>query len=127
MTPTETRLFNYLKSAIFRNDDELIDMVDDILEIAYAEDQLSLEQRKIKFVNDVNDIAMNDEYFKANPLKVATFINYWTEHSPKGRLMKWEKEEKKKAFNIKMRLNTWKANQVKFNTVNLATKLFANR
>ena len=42
---------------------------------------------------------------------VLAFQEYWTEHSPKGKLMRWEKE---KVFDMKRRFKTWEQNNLKW-------------
>ena len=72
-------------------------------------------------VNDtVTDINQSIEYriiaFKKLVLKVDNildsfeikkFVDYWTEHGPKARKVRWEKE---KVFDIKKRMSRWKSN-----------------
>lgn len=68
---------------------------------------------------DKKDIAgrMKDFYESLKPYveefskeTVREFYEYWTEHSPKGRKMRFEKET---VFDIKRRLVTWKNNEKK--------------
>lgn len=50
---------------------------------------------------------------------IVEFFEYWTEHSPKGRLMKFEKES---TFDISRRLAKWQSNQKKFSIVGMLNK-----
>lgn len=39
------------------------------------------------------------------------FFEYWSEHNPDGKKMRWEME---KVFDINRRLTTWSNNQTKY-------------
>ncbi len=70
--------------------------------------------RKKKFINEVllvnsNDIILDDtDVYNSNG---SSFIEYWSEHGPNDRKMRFEKE---KSFDINLRLLKWKNNKSKF-------------
>jgi hypothetical protein len=69
-----------------------------------------IDDRKRSFYNSLRDYVK--EYSKG---MLREFYEYWTEHGPKDRKMRFEKE---KSFDVSRRLKTWSANQKKFNKVN---------
>jgi hypothetical protein len=68
-----------------------------------------IDDRKRSFYNSLRDYVK--EYSKG---MLREFYEYWTEHGPKDRKMRFEKE---KSFDVSRRLKTWSANQKKFNKV----------
>ena len=79
----------------------------------------SLEERKADFEKDVIHIGCDDIGITTS----REFIDYWTEHGPKDKKMRFEKE---KSFGIKRRLATWKANSKKWDSnkpLSLADKM----
>lgn len=65
-----------------------------------------IEDRKAKFINDVG--LFRNKY---DVSLLAKFAQYWIEHNPKGKKMRFEME---KVFDINRRLSTWKSNDNKF-------------
>lgn len=68
---------------------------------------------------NVNDINKRKGDFKKSSLRfndiysvktIHDFVDYWTEHNEKGKLMRFEMK-KNKPFNMKRRLVTWKKNK----------------
>ena len=66
----------------------------------------TIEERKTEFKNSLTPFL---EEYDSNLLN--EFYSYWTEHGPKDKKMRWEKQ---KSFGISRRLSTWKRNQKKF-------------
>lgn len=68
-----------------------------------------LEERREEFFNEVVKIASYNsfDYLERNK----KFISYWSEHSSKGKKMRFEKET---VFDISKRLLTWYKNSDKF-------------
>lgn len=66
-----------------------------------------IENRKAKFISEVSGFRINhsDEMLKE-------FCEYWTEHNPDGKKMRFELE---KVFDLNRRINTWSKNQKQFN------------
>ena len=64
-------------------------------------------------------IKLCEEYIPKYGIKlVKEFVNYWTEYNEpvkKNTLMAFEKEKKKRAFNIGKRLGRWKRNETDWN------------
>lgn len=65
-----------------------------------------IENRRLEFIKKVNELSEFDINLRNK------FINYWTERSEKGKKMLFEM---KKTFEIKLRLNTFKLNEGKWN------------
>lgn len=65
---------------------------------------MTIEDRKAEFIEDVIILLGNNEM-------VENFTAYWTEHSPRGKKMRFEFE---KVFDIKKRFATWKRNAERF-------------
>ena len=66
----------------------------------------TIEERKQDFCHWASCDLHNE------PIKmVIEFQEYWTEHSPNGKKMRWEKEP---VFDMKRRFATWKRNSQKF-------------
>ncbi len=70
--------------------------------------KLALEDRKQIFKQDVFLILESPEAH----LVFLSFVEYWTEHNPNGKKMRFEGE---KYFDINRRLQTWIRNDKKFN------------
>lgn len=68
-----------------------------------------IDDRKRSFYNSLKNYL--PEYSKG---LLREFYEYWTEHGPKDRKMRYEKE---KSFDVSRRLKTWSANQKKFGKV----------
>ncbi len=69
-----------------------------------------IERRKTNFKTRLWTVAKYTEHKdKTDMLK--KFFEYWTEHGEKDRKMRFEKE---KSYDIKRRLGTWAANEIKF-------------
>lgn len=66
----------------------------------------SLEARKKRFANDLRPFAT--EFGKQ---LLTTFYNYWTEHGPRDKRMRFEKQA---SFDPKRRLQTWRKNEMEF-------------
>jgi hypothetical protein len=80
--------------------------------IAYAHSFIetrkdNIENRKAKFISDVS--LFRHEY---SDEMLIEFVNYWSEHSPNGKKMKFEMQ---KVFDISRRLATWNKNSKQFN------------
>ena len=68
------------------------------------------EQRAQEFKNQIwETIGKNFDLYSKEML--AEFWEYWTEHNPNGRKLRFEME---KVFCIKRRLSTWKRNKQGF-------------
>lgn len=65
-----------------------------------------LENRKAKFISDVS--LFRNQY---QDHLLIEFVNYWSEHNPNGKKMKFEMQ---KVFDINKRLATWSNNQKSF-------------
>lgn len=74
------------------------------------EPKLTIHARKLKFTAGV--IAICDNNIKITDKVFTEFIEHWTEHSPKGKQMRFEKQT---FFDILKRLRTFKANDKKWN------------
>jgi len=68
----------------------------------------TIEDRKATFANEISMVFGS----KYQPSTLLAFCKYWTEHSPNGKLMRFEME---KVFDRTLRLATWKSNETKFN------------
>jgi len=91
-------------------------LVDSIDNLYQANDLSSLEERKKAFIEELRP------YLSDYPKEMLNdFARYWLEISPKGKKYRFEKE---KAFNMKLRLGTWIANQKKFSIVGMLNKKF---
>lgn len=64
----------------------------------------SIDERKNDFVSEVEEIGVTC----ASGINLIEFIDYWTEHGPNDRKMRFEKQT---SFDIKKRLARWKRNQ----------------
>jgi hypothetical protein len=69
--------------------------------------QKSIEERKAEFKNSL----LSNFIDRYNENLLIDFFEYWSEHSPKGRKMRFEKE---KVFDVERRLKTWVKNEQKF-------------
>lgn len=74
------------------------------------EPKLTIHARKLKFTAEV--IAICDNNIKITDKVFTEFIEHWTEHNPKGKQMRFEKQT---FFDILKRLRTFKANDKKWN------------
>lgn len=66
---------------------------------------VNIIDRKLKFSTQAKELNILSKE------EVENFISYWCEKNPKGKKMKFEKQN---VFDISRRLNTWKANTKKF-------------
>lgn len=71
---------------------------------------ISIEERKAEFKNSL--LPYLEEYGKE---MLSDFFNYWTEHNPNGKKMKFEMQ---KTFAIKNRLVTWNKKSNQYDTRN---------
>jgi hypothetical protein len=78
-------------------------------DIVNTENINRIDDRKRSFYNSLKNYL--PEYSKG---LLREFYEYWTEHGPKDRKMRYEKE---KSFDVSRRLKTWSANQKKFGKV----------
>jgi hypothetical protein len=85
------------------------DAVNDNVNVLNTDNINKIDDRKRSFYNLLRDYVK--EYSKG---MLREFYEYWTEHGPKDRKMRYEKE---KSFDVSRRLKTWSANQKKFNKV----------
>lgn len=69
--------------------------------------QINIEDRKQKFIEDLKPFLLQN--FTRETLN--DFFNYWSEHNPDGKKMRFEME---KVFDISKRLATWQKNNSKF-------------
>ncbi len=63
----------------------------------------TIEQRKADFLLLVNETLPTE-----NKERLKSFTDYWSEHSPNAKKMRWEKQD---AFDISRRMGTWKRNE----------------
>lgn len=64
----------------------------------------SKEQREEDFKTEAMKYARGHEYSSYDSRMIEKFCNYWTESNPKGKQLKFEKQD---TFDIKRRLATW--------------------
>ncbi len=84
-----------------------------------ASSKPSLDDRKLKFGNELKQYL--PEYGEE---MLFAFFDYWTEHNPKGRKMRFEME---KVFNVERRLRTWSSrNKTSGGFVKTSTKKQGN-
>lgn len=72
--------------------------------------QKSISDRASDFMNEIWENAKGTEY--EDKTKLRQFFEYWSEHGPRDKKMRFEKET---SFDIKRRLGTWWRNDKKFN------------
>jgi len=87
------------------------DAIAEIKELFDYVDTKTIQQRQREFKDTLRPFL--EEY--GEPM-IVKFFDYWTEHSAKGRKMRFEKQ---KVFDVKLRLKTWSANQKKFSIAGL--------
>jgi hypothetical protein len=85
------------------------DAVNDNVNVLNTDNSNKIDDRKRSFYNSLRDYVK--EYSKG---LLREFYEYWTEHGPRDRKMRFEKE---KSFDVSRRLKTWSANQKKFGKV----------
>jgi len=68
--------------------------------------EIGIEDRKAKF-----NLVLSQYITEYGTETVQSFSEYWTEHNPNGRKMRYEME---RVFDIPRRLKTWKRNEGKF-------------
>lgn len=85
------------------------DAVNDNVNVLNTDNSNKIDDRKRSFYNLLRDYVK--EYSKG---MLREFYEYWTEHGPRDRKMRFEKE---KSFDVSRRLKTWSANQKKFGKV----------
>ena len=85
------------------------DAVNDNVNVLNTDNNNKIDDRKRSFYNSLRDYVK--EYSKG---LLREFYEYWTEHGPRDRKMRFEKE---KSFDVSRRLKTWSANQKKFGKV----------
>jgi len=85
------------------------DAVNDNDNVLNTDNNNKIDDRKRSFYNSLKNYL--PEYSKG---LLREFYEYWTEHGPKDRKMRYEKE---KSFDVSRRLKTWSANQKKFGKV----------
>jgi hypothetical protein len=83
------------------------DAVNDNVNVLNTDNSNKIDDRKRSFYNLLRDYVK--EYSKG---MLREFYEYWTEHGPRDRKMRFEKE---KSFDVSRRLKTWSGNQKKFN------------
>ena len=88
---------NIAKIAVTVNDTVTVNDNDNI------KDNKNIDSRMKEFYSS---LAVYVEEFSKETVRA--FYEYWTEHSPKGKKMRFEKET---VFDIKKRLNTWRSNE----------------
>ena len=74
----------------------------------------TIENRKTNFTFQVSSYKTKD-----NEQLLQEFIDYWTEHGPRDRKMRFEKE---KSFDIARRIKTWTKNHEKYEADRNANK-----
>ena len=85
------------------------DAVNDNVNVLNTDNINKIDDRKRSFYNSLRDYVK--EYSKG---LLREFYEYWSEHGPRDRKMRFEKE---KSFDVSRRLKTWSANQKKFGKV----------
>jgi hypothetical protein len=88
---------------------DAVNVNDNDNDIVNKENINRIDDRKRSFYNSLKNYL--PEYSKG---LLREFYEYWTEHGPKDRKMRYEKE---KSFDVNRRLKTWSANQKKFGKV----------
>lgn len=73
------------------------------------EEEETVEDRQDKFIDVVSNLAHGRGWPK---IEVESFVNHWTEISPRGRKMKFEKQP---TFDVARRMTTWELNYKKWN------------
>ena len=102
-----------LKEVLVKHDKYSSELFIDICEL-FDLNIKTIEERKNSFIELLRphiELVGNEELNK--------FYHYWTEISPKGTKMRFEKE---KTFEVVKRLNTWLVNKKKFSIVNMLKK-----
>lgn len=89
-------------TVIVKDKDKVIDK--DIL-LKKETKQINIEDRKQKFIEDLKPFLLQN--FTREILN--EFFNYWSEHNPDGKKMRFEME---KVFDISKRLAKWKRNNI---------------
>lgn len=87
---------------------------EELVDFLYNSTRSSIEIRKENFVKELSQY--KDEYGSDI---LNRFYAHWTGTQNNGWKMAFEKE---KTFNMKLRLDTWRRNGIKFNAINIANK-----
>lgn len=84
--------------------------------VSPKEESVSYDVRLERFKQDCGELLLSD---KSNSKELSDFFHYWSERTPKAKLMKFEKLS---SFDIKRRYSTWKTNQKKFSIAGMLSK-----
>jgi len=87
------------------------ELKDKLSSFLYSITKESLEERREKFTKELGGYV---EEYGANLCN--KFYSYWTKCGENDRKMPFEKE---KSFDMKLRLETFRRNEIKFNAINL--------